>query len=462
MGYIQTIQTKDGPTQIDYNALANLPTSDKTLTLPGSFADAKVVGDEIAKVKSSAQPGATTEQAQQIEQNKADIASLKEDVGDGNVATKVTKSANLYNKEAATVGGYIGDNGLIVENAQFSYSDFIEIDKTKKYAIYEIFGINIAGAFYDKNKQFLGLIYKSSISNGIIDFSTFNAKSYYNAIKYVRLNQAKNDMVSAMFIADVSSYPTEYIPYTEPLYEVVGNLKKAIDELFVAFGLKQGYLLVNEALSNVAFGKNAMKNASTNNGAYNVAIGDEALANNTGTGSDDTGNYNVAIGYKAMQANTTGNHNTAVGFQAMPVNTIGVGNTAVGEDACLGNTTGNGNTGIGRYSLFSNKEGRDNTAVGLHSLRNCLGNRNTAIGQSSGVSCKGNNNIFIGYYSNANENVENSIVLGQENYCHESNMMDVGSGFIEKVILTTKSGKKLISFNSDGTVTWSKYTPPSN
>ena len=81
MGYIQTIQTKDGPTQIDYNALANLPTSDKTLTLPGSFADAKVVGDEIAKVKSSAQPGATTEQAQQIEQNKADIASLKEDLG---------------------------------------------------------------------------------------------------------------------------------------------------------------------------------------------------------------------------------------------------------------------------------------------------------------------------------------------------------------------------------------------
>ena len=47
MGYIQTIQTKDGPTQIDYNALANLPKSDKTLTLPGSFADAKAVGDKL-------------------------------------------------------------------------------------------------------------------------------------------------------------------------------------------------------------------------------------------------------------------------------------------------------------------------------------------------------------------------------------------------------------------------------
>lgn len=438
------IITSDGKKrQLPYGNVLKTPVSDKTLSEEGGFADSKTVGDKFAKVDS-------------------ETASLKRAIVDGNVATKVTKSANLYNKEAVTVGGYISDNGLITEHEQFSYTDFIEIDRTKKYAIFDVFGINISGAFYDKSKQFLGLFYKSSISNGVIDFSTFNELPFYNEIKYVRLNQTKGGIDNSMFIADASSYPTEYIPYTEPLYEVVGNLKKAIDELFVTFGLKQGYLLVNEALSNVAFGKNAMKNASTDNGAYNVAFGDEALVNNTGTGSDDTGNYNVAIGYKAMQANTTGNHNTAVGFQAMPVNTTGVGNTAIGEDACLSNTTGNGNTGIGRYSLFSNKEGGDNVAIGLHSLRNCLGNRNTAIGQSSGVSCKGNNNIFLGYYSNANENVENSIVFGQENYCYESNMMDIGSGFVEKVVLSTKTGKKLILFNEDGTVTWSNYTPPSN
>lgn len=110
MGYIQTIQTKDGPTQIDYNALANLPTSDKTLTLPGSFADAKIVGDEIAKVKSSAQPGATTEQAQQIEQNKTDIASLKEDLAD---VTIQAQSSNVYDKDnpGMTFEGNIGPTG---------------------------------------------------------------------------------------------------------------------------------------------------------------------------------------------------------------------------------------------------------------------------------------------------------------------------------------------------------------
>lgn len=37
--------------QIDYNALANLPTSDKELSTDGGFADAKVVGDEIKRVE---------------------------------------------------------------------------------------------------------------------------------------------------------------------------------------------------------------------------------------------------------------------------------------------------------------------------------------------------------------------------------------------------------------------------
>lgn len=409
--------------------------TDPTLSVSGKAADAAKVGEAVGQVK--------------------------EDICGGDVATKVTKPINLYNKDTVTRGGYIDITGTITENDQFTYSDFIEIDKTKKYATKAIFGINVLGALYGASNNLLGVVYNSNVENDVLDLAYFSSESYYNDIKAIRLNRTLGNIDTFMFV-EGTKYPDEYIPYTKTQYEVIGNLRKGIDELFASFGLKLNYFVINEALNNIAFGKNAMKNASTDNGAYNVAIGDEALTNNTGTGSDDTGNYNVAIGYKAMQANTTGNHNTAIGFQALPVNTTGVGNTAIGEDACLSNTTGNGNTGIGRYSLFSNKEGGDNTAVGLHSLRKCLGNRNTAIGQSSGVDCKGNNNIFLGYYSNANENVENSIVIGQENYCYESNMMDVGSGYIEKVVLSTKTGKKLIAFNEDGTVTWSNYTPPSN
>ena len=48
--HITRIRTEQGDLQIDYNALANLPTSDTTLSQSGKFADAKVVGQKIQEV----------------------------------------------------------------------------------------------------------------------------------------------------------------------------------------------------------------------------------------------------------------------------------------------------------------------------------------------------------------------------------------------------------------------------
>ena len=50
--YVTKIRTESGDKQIDYNALANLPQSDTTLTQTGSFADAKATGDAIKSAKS--------------------------------------------------------------------------------------------------------------------------------------------------------------------------------------------------------------------------------------------------------------------------------------------------------------------------------------------------------------------------------------------------------------------------
>lgn len=46
--YITKIRTEDGDKQIDYTALANLPSSDTSLSKSGEFADAKAVGDAIS------------------------------------------------------------------------------------------------------------------------------------------------------------------------------------------------------------------------------------------------------------------------------------------------------------------------------------------------------------------------------------------------------------------------------
>ena len=51
--------------------------------------------------KNPVKPGATTEQAQQIEQNKTDIASLKEETGSLKEDLDNILSPNLYNPAAA-------------------------------------------------------------------------------------------------------------------------------------------------------------------------------------------------------------------------------------------------------------------------------------------------------------------------------------------------------------------------
>jgi hypothetical protein len=48
--YITKIRTESGDLQIDYNALANLPSADSTLSKFGMFADAQAVGRKITQI----------------------------------------------------------------------------------------------------------------------------------------------------------------------------------------------------------------------------------------------------------------------------------------------------------------------------------------------------------------------------------------------------------------------------
>lgn len=102
-----------------------------------------------------------------------------------------------------------------------------------------------------------------------------------------------------------------------------------------------------------AFGEDAL---TSNSGAYNTAVGFNALFNN------NTGVFNTATGYQALFSNTTGSFNTAYGSQALWLNTTGSYNTASGWLALNRNITGFNNTASGYYALWSNTAGHNNTA----------------------------------------------------------------------------------------------------
>lgn len=61
---IKKIRTQSGDAQIDYESLANLPVSDKTLTQEGKAADAKEVGDRLGQLSddiANKEPSGTAE-----------------------------------------------------------------------------------------------------------------------------------------------------------------------------------------------------------------------------------------------------------------------------------------------------------------------------------------------------------------------------------------------------------------
>jgi hypothetical protein len=182
-------------------------------------------------------------------------------------------------------------------------------------------------------------------------------------------------------------------------------------------------LLNNTAnVHNVAIGGNTLKAAAPGN--YNVAVGLNALEKNTFSGSvgignnalnnNSSGEYNVAVGTNALRLNDTGAYNTAVGFNALYNNT-GHYNTAFGVNAIASNEGGIQNAGHGFNTLYYNKTGTYNSAFGNGAMYfNVDGSYNTAVGYDSlHGNQTGINNVSVGlnsYFTNTAGN--NNTILG--------------------------------------------------
>lgn len=131
--------------------------------------------------------------------------------------------------------------------------------------------------------------------------------------------------------------------------------------------------LINGATSNDAFGYRSLAKVSTGNA--NSGYGTYSLYNNT------TGFNNVALGGYGLAGNTTGSRNTAGGYFSLYNNTTGSNNTAYGLNALYSNTTVDNLCAFGNYALFSNTTGIANVATGYKALySNTSGYGNTATG----------------------------------------------------------------------------------
>ncbi len=207
----------------------------------------------------------------------------------------------------------------------------------------------------------------------------------------------------------------------------------------------------------------------TNDGNFNTAFGDNALASN------NTGQSNTASGFQALLYNITGNNNTASGVAALVSNISGSYNTADGASALFANSSGSNNTASG-YSALGGNNGSNNTASGYDALTTNNGSYNTASGASAllkngtgnlntadGFSALHSNtggyyNTALGgnalYKSNANYN---TAIGAQALYYNTTGYENTASGVNALVSNTTGSNNIALGYNAGTNVTTASY-----
>jgi len=108
-------------------------------------------------------------------------------------------------------------------------------------------------------------------------------------------------------------------------------------------------------------------------------------------GADD----NVAVGYTALYSNVSGAYNVAMGKEAL-LSALGNRNTAVGYNAGLGIITGNENTAVGNTSIYYQDNVSFSTGVGSASLISSLASLSNASCLGYDTTVTGNNQVQLG------------------------------------------------------------------
>ena len=150
-----------------------------------------------------------------------------------------------------------------------------------------------------------------------------------------------------------------------------------VNVIFKRNNVKAGFIGQN----NVALGRSALNNTTPGN--FNVAIGPDALAFNSGsfniaTGFESqyvntSGTSNTSYGHASLRSNTSESYNTAIGFESLR-NTTGGQNTAIGWQSLENLTTGGGNIGIGKLVNVPSPTANDQLSIGNVIYGTAMGN----------------------------------------------------------------------------------------
>jgi hypothetical protein len=143
--------------------------------------------------------------------------------------------------------------------------------------------------------------------------------------------------------------------------------------------------------TNSAFGYRALFDTSTS--SYNTAMGYRAGYLNTGVA-------NAYFGYDAGYSGVTASEVVAIGFECARSNTADY-TVAVGTNALWNNTSGLYNTAVGAYALSGNGgTAVQQTALGYSAGTSCAGSYNTLVGAYAGFSItNGQYNTAVGRYA---------------------------------------------------------------
>ncbi len=217
----------------------------------------------------------------------------------------------------------------------------------------------------------------------------------------------------------------------------------------IAVGLS-ALRLMNDGFVNVALGVRALENNTSGN--ENIAIGLEAMSSaqttrQIGIGVNALRNAtaasfdNIAIGNEALLNNTDGGSNLAIGLRSLFTNITGTNNVAVGN-ASLESNTGDGNVGLGVGTLSTNIDGNNNTAVGLSALRlSTSASFNTALGSGAMENTTtGFLNVALGSGSMINSNGLGNIAVGPSTLSGVQSQQNIAIGFSTMLSLNGSAG----------------------